>query len=863
MSALTVKEIRLLLPSLGMAIMLSIVPAWLLPLGAHDSLVSVTLYPFSFGAVLLALSSFGREFGLKTFSVLLAQPAERSRIWRTKIAVLSGSLVLAWMVWCLSCAACISTSHISRVNWKDALTMGGTAIAVTIAGGLWTTLLLRQVVAAFWFSILIPLAVIMMVDLSGAPDWMIFVLLGVYSVAGFLFARREFFRAQDAAWTGGVVSLPGFRPKNPDSRLKSHAYRPVAALLNKEFQLHHVGLIGIACLFLVHLGVVYLRSRELTDAIRKGLEVFGGIWLIVPLLVGGQSVAEERKLGTWQEQLCLPVSSRIQFLIKLSFVLLVGGVLSPVLLDTAESFGGVLGINERFGLFGHSIGLSILVFCALSLIGLYASTLSRSVIQALAIAVLVMMCLGAAAAFAEDPERTIGLVFWRGSLVLYVALPTLVTAFLWLAVRNLRSVAESGVMWWRNTVALGLTLIGIGVATTVIYHRAWELLLPLEPTPGPARLTAANSPRITSDLNGSLDILYADGRLRVDRITYVPGHQVLEFGKDTGIQTGSRWVNLCINPVVAGSNWVDSIATRYETIAIRSDGTLWVSETPREPWNFIGPPPRERASSLVQMGTESDWQSLGPEHPYSATSILLLKKDGTLWQWGTNSFPGKQRWPGLRTFAPARIGNDSDWSRMGIAGHCYLWKQDGSAWIVDPYFMSEPNLRMSRAAGIMRFRNLDQSRWRSLGGNWTWSTGVRDDGTLWTWNSVFSSSSGRQDAFSAQLVPLGAGSEWTSVTSDYMTLTALKKDGSLWQWSPRDPRTGGWQPTTARQFRLGSRNDWVAIVDAMGGTISLAADGSLWFWWPRGVERYQSSDQVLLAASRRPSRIGSIFDSPN
>src|SRR5438093_2329785 len=59
-------------------------------------------------------------------------------------------------------------------------------------------------------------------------------------------------------------------------------------------------------------------------------------WVVVPLLAGAVSVAEERKLGTMEAQLCMPISSRLQFAIKLLFVVVLGGVLSAALAWVAE-----------------------------------------------------------------------------------------------------------------------------------------------------------------------------------------------------------------------------------------------------------------------------------------------------------------------------------------------------------------------------------------------------------------------------------------------------------------------------------------------------------------------------------------------
>src|SRR6266699_2813972 len=83
-------------------------------------------------ALLLAMSSFGREFGLNTFPLILAQPMERTRIWWTKVAVLAGAMTTVFAAWCLSCAACADIG-LGRSVWRETLASGGAAVAVAVA----------------------------------------------------------------------------------------------------------------------------------------------------------------------------------------------------------------------------------------------------------------------------------------------------------------------------------------------------------------------------------------------------------------------------------------------------------------------------------------------------------------------------------------------------------------------------------------------------------------------------------------------------------------------------------------------------------------------------------------------------------
>jgi hypothetical protein len=185
---------------------------------------------------------------------------ERQRIWRTKIGVLAGAMGTAFVALFFSCAVYLyfSPGPISIV-WRDMLIMSAAAVVVIFTGALWSTLLLREIISAFWFTVLIPSALTLIMELLNINHAFLFALLGLYSVAGFFWARRQFLRAQETAWTGGVVTLPGWRAANK-SQSTARTHRPLAALFWKELQLYQVSLLGMGCLFILHLGVVLLRK---------------------------------------------------------------------------------------------------------------------------------------------------------------------------------------------------------------------------------------------------------------------------------------------------------------------------------------------------------------------------------------------------------------------------------------------------------------------------------------------------------------------------------------------------------------------------------------------------------------------------
>jgi hypothetical protein len=497
MKPLLAKEIRLLLPAYATALILAVAPLWLYTVFTpfHPQ-PEISIYPLFFGAAMLALSVFGREFGLKTFPLLLAQPLVRKRIWLTKIAVLAGAMASLYVTWYLALLV-FCREWRDQSDWLQVPAVGGLMLAIAFSGGLWTTLLLRQVAAAFWFTIGVPVAILTIIGLSGGNGWIASIALGLYSVAGFWMAWRLFFRAQEAAWTGGVITFPGRRTADAASQPSIRVYRPVAALFWKELHLHQGGLAGMGGLFVMHLGVVALR-KTVGDDPGSVLESFGGIWLIAPLLVGCSSVAEERKLGVLEDHLCRPISRRVQFAIKLFFVLVLGGLLSAALFWTAEGIASAVGPNTPLGFSnsvlwltegirsavsasgyvgvikmsfdGATLALMSFIFLTLALIGFYASTLARSIVHALTVAVVTAITVWMCSVIVSRRMVISGFHPWGGALGPFIAWLTLVAAFVWLAYRNFRCVSESSRLWRRNILGLIVALVFIFDVTSVLNH---------------------------------------------------------------------------------------------------------------------------------------------------------------------------------------------------------------------------------------------------------------------------------------------------------------------------------------------------------------------------------------------------------
>jgi hypothetical protein len=375
---------------------------------------------------------------------------------------------------------------------------------------------------------------------------------------------------------------------------------------------------------------------------------------------------------------------------------------------------------------------------------------------------------------------------------------------------------------------------------------------------------------MSSNGGNALAALLPDGRLWVDCIWYDSGRRILCFGELPGFQLGTKWLSLSGNQILPGSNWVAVVANFRNTVAVRSDGTLWVPETPRQGYSDqgepAGPPPIEPGAPLVRFGEETNWQVVVHDITYESFAAVLLKTDGTLWRWSPNRPVARNAFNGLRSFEPHRLGSDSDWARLQAVGAVvYCWKRDGQAWALHrpPHIPGQnqavPEPPVDVVTVITRVPGLDNFNFRSVAHLGGLHVAVRDDGTLWSWD--IRPPKGPWDGLNFSPRPpvqLGHETDWSSVAGEWRSLSALKTDGSLWQWQFSDVWAADTKLGRRAPVRLGRHNDWVALSDVFGNTVSLAADGSLWYWWYRspGVAE---SDQPLLAPSRRPSRLENIL----
>jgi alpha-tubulin suppressor-like RCC1 family protein len=137
-------------------------------------------------------------------------------------------------------------------------------------------------------------------------------------------------------------------------------------------------------------------------------------------------------------------------------------------------------------------------------------------------------------------------------------------------------------------------------------------------------------------------------------------------------------------PVQVGKDrdWAAVFAGSAFTAAIKADGTLWA-------WGMHGiamPGVNRVQVRPLRVGRDTDWASVSLGYEYAGYATLnehaaALKKDGTLWTWGSNQYGQLGDGTTVPRTVPAQVGKDRDWAAVSVRGaHTAALKSDGTLW---------------------------------------------------------------------------------------------------------------------------------------------------------------------------------------
>lgn len=185
----------------------------------------------------------------------------------------------------------------------------------------------------------------------------------------------------------------------------------------------------------------------------------------------------------------------------------------------------------------------------------------------------------------------------------------------------------------------------------------------------------------------------------------------------------------------------------------------------------------------------------------------MLAPDGTLWKLDHSGTGG----PKSLTLHPLAPG--AKWKSASGTGNRGLGvKQDGTLW----FWQSTASATGSASLTKPPVQIGTDRDWQETSHTYSYASFLKADGSLWFASSP--KNGGHPLYPTMQPTVLDANRDWSTATSDYQSHYALKHDGSMWHWTGLDST-----PT-----QIGTEKDWKSVVYCRGSSAALKGDGSLW-----------------------------------
>jgi alpha-tubulin suppressor-like RCC1 family protein len=293
------------------------------------------------------------------------------------------------------------------------------------------------------------------------------------------------------------------------------------------------------------------------------------------------------------------------------------------------------------------------------------------------------------------------------------------------------------------------------------------------------------------------------------------GAAIWAWGDNDSGQLGSGIGNRSEPTPVRAGPWKKVAASGALTLALHENGTIAGS-------GVIAFVPPHVITWESQISPDDDWIDIATGGQYACnyyspcepatcgavTHCLALKRDGTLWAWGENTFGQLGQSSIDDQHVPIRIGDGTNWIAISAGeGHSLGLQRNGTLWA------------------------------------WGWNAhGQLGIGTL---------------TDRSEPVQVGTNTNWSTIAAGYRHSVALQTDGSLWAWGCNGSGQlgNGTTSSTNSPILIGTENDWLRIAAGAEHTVAIKTDGGVWTW---GGNQLGQLGDGTLDARLSPVQVNSV-----
>jgi len=217
--------------------------------------------------------------------------------------------------------------------------------------------------------------------------------------------------------------------------------------------------------------------------------------------------------------------------------------------------------------------------------------------------------------------------------------------------------------------------------------------------------------------------------------------------------------------VGSGTDWSSIAAANERCHAIKTDGTLWS-------WGYGNygylanndSGPGTYYSSPVQVpGTTWSFVNGGKYQ------TLAIKTDGTLWAWGYGDDGILGQNSNVSRSSPTQVGSGTDWATCSAGWHgSGAIKTDGTLWVWGKNQSGALGLNQATSVKISSPTQIPGTTWDDIQIDYYYTRyATKTDGTLWTWGTNYRGRLGLNQAESVAVsspvqIP---GTDWTNIKS--------------------------------------------------------------------------------------------------
>jgi alpha-tubulin suppressor-like RCC1 family protein len=268
-----------------------------------------------------------------------------------------------------------------------------------------------------------------------------------------------------------------------------------------------------------------------------------------------------------------------------------------------------------------------------------------------------------------------------------------------------------------------------------------------------------------------------------------------------------------------------------------------------------------KSSPVSVVGGFTDWIDVGSGYDH----LCGIRANGTAWSWGRNSNGQLGDGTTTSTSSPVSVvGGFTDWiqisvNRNGTSG----LRANGTIWSWGNNINGQlgNNTTVSASSPVSVVGGFTD--WVQVSQGESFAGAVRANGTIWMWGNNSSGRLGTNNttARSSPVPIVGGFTDWVQLSCGYASSAALRANGTIWAWGSGSYGRLGSGSTTTRSSPVsvvGGFTDWVQVSHGGGHTIALRANGTLWSWGRNS--NGQLGDNTLQSKSSPVSVVGGFTD---